>query len=99
MVPPQLGIMLCGIAVDSTVIGGPAYNSRQLDRGDVILRVDGVAANQAGDMQLLDVELKLYKTIYKSAPASSCASTGSPPTRPARGGWTIVVKFKPKWLH
>ena len=39
--------MLCGVTVDSTVIGGPAYNSRQLDRDDVILRVDGTRATQA----------------------------------------------------
>ena len=38
--------MLCGVAVDSTVIGGPAYNSRQLGRGDLILKVDGTSANQ-----------------------------------------------------
>jgi hypothetical protein len=42
----QIGIMLCGLAIDSTVIGGPAYNSRLLDRDDVIVRVDGIAATQ-----------------------------------------------------
>jgi S1-C subfamily serine protease len=29
-----------GITVDSTVVGGPAYNSQQIARDDVILKVD-----------------------------------------------------------
>jgi hypothetical protein len=38
--------MLCGLVIDSTVIGGPAYNSRLLERDDAILRVDGTVATQ-----------------------------------------------------
>jgi C-terminal processing protease CtpA/Prc len=49
----QIGIMLCGLAIDSTVIGGPAYNCCKLHRGDVILRVDGVPATQARPICLL----------------------------------------------
>jgi S1-C subfamily serine protease len=28
--------------VDNLVVGGPAYNSRQLHHGDVIVKVDGI---------------------------------------------------------
>jgi S1-C subfamily serine protease len=30
-----------GTTVDNIVVGGPAYNSKQLARGDVILSIDG----------------------------------------------------------
>ena len=45
--PPQIGILLCGVTIDNMIIGGPAYNSRQLEIGDMILQVDGVAATLA----------------------------------------------------
>ncbi len=38
----QIGIMLLGTMVDNLVVGGPAYNSRQLHHGDVIVKVDGI---------------------------------------------------------
>jgi C-terminal processing protease CtpA/Prc len=38
----QIGIMLLGTMVDNLVVGGPAYNSRQLYHGDVIVKVDGI---------------------------------------------------------
>ena len=34
--------MLSGATIDTTVVGGPAHNSRQFGRGDVIVKVDGV---------------------------------------------------------
>ncbi len=43
----QIGMMLYGVTIDSTLVGGPAYNSRQLENGDVIVQVDGVAATPA----------------------------------------------------
>ncbi len=45
--PAQIGILLCGVTIDNMIIGGPAYNSRQLEIGDMIMQVDGVAATQA----------------------------------------------------
>ena len=33
--------MMNGAIIDNMVIGGPAYNSEQLGKGDVILEVDG----------------------------------------------------------
>ncbi len=35
--------MLLGTMVDNLVVGGPAYNSRQLHHGDVIVKVDGIS--------------------------------------------------------
>ncbi len=42
----QVGIMLCGLVIEGTVVGGPAFNTNQLARGDVIVRVDGTPATQ-----------------------------------------------------
>ena len=42
----QIGIMLLGTMIDNLVVGGPAYNSRQLHHGDIILKVDGIPVNQ-----------------------------------------------------
>jgi hypothetical protein len=39
--------MYCGMMIENTVIGGPAYSSGQLQHGDLILMVDGMAATQA----------------------------------------------------
>ena len=36
----QVGIMLNGMTIDNMIIGGPAYNSRVLDKGDVICKID-----------------------------------------------------------
>ena len=38
--------MLLGTSIDNLVVAGPAYNSRQLHRGDVIAKVDGVPVTQ-----------------------------------------------------
>lgn len=37
-----LGMMLVGNTVDNMVVGGPAYNSQKLNKGDVLLKVDDV---------------------------------------------------------
>ena len=42
----QIGIMLLGTMIDNLVVGGPAYNSRQLHHGDIILKVDGIPVTQ-----------------------------------------------------
>ena len=41
----QVGIMFSGARIDNMIIGGPAYNSRMLDRGDVVCRIDRAAVN------------------------------------------------------
>ena len=36
----QIGLMLQGTAVENTLIGGPAHNSKEIATGDVILKID-----------------------------------------------------------
>ena len=38
--------MLNGSKIDNMVVGGPAYDSQQLARGDVIIKVDGSVVNK-----------------------------------------------------
>jgi S1-C subfamily serine protease len=42
----QVGLVLKGTVVDSTLAGGPAYTSSLLARGDVLLEVDGRTATE-----------------------------------------------------
>ena len=39
--------------IDNIVVGGPAYNSKLLSRGDVILKVNDVAVTQSNIYDLL----------------------------------------------
>ena len=45
--------MMNGTTIDNTVVGGPAYNSKQLGHGDVILEVDGQEAKDENIFQIL----------------------------------------------
>ncbi len=49
----QVGIIIHGTTIETTVMGGPAYNSKQIDPGDVILRVDGENATADNIKDLL----------------------------------------------
>lgn len=49
----QLGFALSGSTVSEISIGGPAYTSRQLSVGDVILEVDNIQATEANINHLL----------------------------------------------
>ena len=42
-----------GTMIDNTVIGGPAFNSKQFSHGDVILKVNGVTATNENVLDLL----------------------------------------------
>ena len=42
----QIGIMLNGTMIDNCVVGGPAYNTRKLEHGDVIKFVDKTFATR-----------------------------------------------------
>jgi C-terminal processing protease CtpA/Prc len=42
----QVGIMLNDFTIDNMVIGGPAYKCKQLDRGDIIQKIDGVPVTE-----------------------------------------------------
>ncbi len=62
-------MLLCGCTVESTVVGGPAYNSGQIERGDVILQVDGVAVTAASCRQPRKHSWFQSKLTVKSFPA------------------------------
>jgi hypothetical protein len=42
----QVGLVLDGVEVNRTIIGGPAYTSRRFGKGDILLAVDGKAATK-----------------------------------------------------
>ena len=42
-----------GTTIELTVVGGPAYNSKELEPGDTILKVDGQTATEANVKELL----------------------------------------------
>ena len=45
--------MINGVTVDNTIVGSPAFNCKQITRGDVILRVDGIDATADNIIDLL----------------------------------------------
>ena len=45
--------MISGTTVDNLLVGGPAYSSKQLSQGDVILQVDSVEATPSNIVDLL----------------------------------------------
>ncbi len=45
--------MLSGTTIDNLVVGGPAYNSKMIARGDTILQVNNVPATKANIYDLL----------------------------------------------
>ena len=45
--------MLKGLIVDNMVIGGPAYNSGILKKGDIILAIDGVVTTEETVLSML----------------------------------------------
>lgn len=68
-----------GITVDNTVMGGPAYNSKQITHGDVILKVNGTIATKDNILDLLvgndipgsPVELRVAKGGIKASTVDS----------------------------
>ena len=65
-----VGIMVDGLTIDNMVIGGPAYNSGQLDRGDLIVAVDFKSVSEESLQDLLvgpDIPLSsVTLTVIKS---------------------------------
>lgn len=74
----QVGLLLQGCTVDQLVVGGPAYNSGELDKGDEIVRVDGVA---------VDTDTLLKTLIGADAPGSTVT------LHVHKGGPVIVQSF------
>jgi len=64
-----VGMMINGCVLDSLVVGGPGYNCGQLDRGDIVLKVDNavvasttiLAALIGDDLPGSDVMLTVQK--------------------------------------
>ncbi len=42
----QVGLVLDGVEVNRTIIGGPAYTSKRFAKGDILLAVDGEAVTE-----------------------------------------------------
>ena len=81
---PQVGIMLRGTAVEDTVVGGPAFVSGRLARGDVIAAVDGAPATGDSIHRLLvgpDLPgSSVLLTVRKGGPqARTTPSPSAPP--------------------
>ena len=45
--------MLNDLTIDNMVIGGPAYKCKQLSRGDIILKVDGIEVDEDNFQRIL----------------------------------------------
>ena len=70
--------MMNGAVIDNMVIGGPAYNSEQLDKGDVILEVDGRAVNpETLHEALLGADVPGTQFVIKVRKAGSGGMWGS----------------------
>ena len=48
-----VGVMFHGNIIESMVVGGPAFNCQELDRGDELLRVDGQPVTEQSRHRLL----------------------------------------------
>ena len=49
----KVGLMMRGLVIESTIMGGPAYASQRLGPGDVVLRVDDQIATEVNVALLL----------------------------------------------
>ncbi len=49
----QVGIMINGTTVDNLLVGGPAYSCKEMEQGDVIIKVDSVDVTEDNIRDLL----------------------------------------------
>lgn len=49
----QVGILLKGVEVDDVVVGGPAYESKLLEKGDIVTQIDHCQVSVADVQQRL----------------------------------------------
>jgi hypothetical protein len=75
-------MILNGCVLDSLVVGGPGFNSGQLDRGDVVLKVDNVDVNRDNILDAL---------VGDDTPGSEIALTVQ---KGGKAGNLRVVKFR-----
>lgn len=82
--------MLLGTTIDNLVVGGPAYNSRQLSRGDVIIRVDGVPVSESNVHEAMVGSDVPGSSIIISVARGSAAVRGAlPPPLLAERFWHL----------
>ena len=48
-----MGIKLDGTLIDHVIVGGPAYNSKQISRGDTVLKVNDIPVTKSNIYELL----------------------------------------------
>jgi len=72
--------MLLGCVIDNMVVGGPAYTSQKLDKGDVIVKIDGKDVNQ---------DTLLPRLIGSDQPGKQTLPS---PTSGARGACFLCVR-------
>jgi hypothetical protein len=72
----QVGLILQGNVIESTVVGGPAFTSLRLGRGDILLQVDGQDATDQNISVLLVGNdrpgSRLILTVAKGSVEVSC---------------------------
>jgi hypothetical protein len=75
-----VGIMFNGLTIDNMVVGGPAYNSGQLEQGDVVLQIDHAPITAEGLLPALigsDIPgTTVTLTVRKGRPPLTRASEG-----------------------
>ena len=48
-----MGLILNGATIDNTVVGGPAFNSKKISHGDVILKVNQESINDHNAIDII----------------------------------------------
>ena len=80
--------MLNGLVVENVVNGGPAFNSNMIERGDIILRVDGMAVSSDSVREALIGDDKpggsVVLTIQKGSPTVGDAHSCDPASERTR---------------
>jgi C-terminal processing protease CtpA/Prc len=84
----QIGIMLLGTMVDNLVVGGPAFNSRQLQHGDIIVKVDGTPVTQANIHEMMVGNDIPGTPVLVSVTRGGPKVTAAAPPRPAKNRMT-----------
>ena len=95
-----VGIMFNGLVIDNMVVGGPAYNSGQLEPGDAILQIDHAPVTAEGLQQALIGSDVPGTTVRGIAPQHGAKQSEAAPLRSEQplgwrmlSGWTVVARF------
>jgi hypothetical protein len=77
-----VGILLNGLVIDDIVLGGPAFNAEQIDKGDTILRVDDIDVTAETVQRALigtDKPESTVSIVIKKGPTSNSKREDSNP--------------------